>query len=210
MRIAAIIPARGGSKGIPNKNLELLNGKPLIYHAIMLAAQVADLVMVTSDSALILSIADEIMPSIKLHNRCSELAGDEVPLDPVLVDACYHIEADAVVTLLPTCPFVSPETVRSALKRYSSVCPLPVVACLRSHEVAWRDGVQIGERMNRQAAVPLLIESAAFSICSRKNLRHFGTRYYAVPVLHEVSKLEAFDIDEPKDLELARRIAGGL
>lgn len=207
-KVGAIVPARGGSKGIPGKNLADVGGKPLIWYALKLAAQVADEVFVTSDDSHILSVSNEILPTAFLLQRDPELAGDDVPLDPVLVDAARRMGSDLVVTLLPTCPFLRIEVLTAAIRRQSESPLVPVVAALAVHEVVWNGFERIGFRRNRQHAEPLKIESGAFSICSRQRLIDSGTRYYAVPELYLVSKLDGFDIDEPEDLYLARKYHG--
>lgn len=85
-KIVAVIPARAGSKGIPNKNIRLLNGKPMISYAISNALNskyITD-VIVSSDSDKVLSIA-EIMGAIP-YRRNFELCGDSVTLDSVIYD----------------------------------------------------------------------------------------------------------------------------
>lgn len=116
MRILAIIPARGGSKGIPRKNVRLMAGKPLLYYAIhnaQLCDSITD-VAVSSDDDEILAIA-ETYGAVPLRRR-AELAQDAVTLDPVIFDAVQQMEErtgspyDIVVTLQPTSPVLHPET----------------------------------------------------------------------------------------------------
>ena len=80
MRILAVIPARGGSKGIPRKNVRLLAGKPLIYYSIhtALACNVITDVAVTTDSVEIADLAEQYGAAVVL--RSSALAGDDVTI----------------------------------------------------------------------------------------------------------------------------------
>ena len=81
MRILAVIPARAGSKGIPNKNIRLINNKPLIYYSIDNARNskyITD-VVVTTDSPEIEVIAKQM--GVKSKTRCPELCADDVTLD---------------------------------------------------------------------------------------------------------------------------------
>lgn len=93
MKIIAVIPARGGSKGIPRKNMRLMNGKPLIGYAIenALNSSYIDIVVVSSDSAEILSFAAQYNGVIPLE-REPELAQDAVTLDSVIYDAVLKVE----------------------------------------------------------------------------------------------------------------------
>ena len=102
MKIVAVIPARGGSKGIPNKNIRLLNGKPMIYYAIdnALKSKYISDVIVTSDSKEIQLIAKQMGVSFK--NRSLQLCNDEVTLDQVVYDTIKENKYDIVITLQPT------------------------------------------------------------------------------------------------------------
>ena len=111
MRILCVIPAQGGSKGVPHKNKKLLGSRPLIQHAIETAkaARRIDAVTVSSDDPEIIEIARKCgIESAVL--RPPELSGDNVSLVAVnqyLLE--YHEQAgrvfDAVLSLQPTCPF---------------------------------------------------------------------------------------------------------
>lgn len=103
--VLAVIPARGGSKGIPRKNVRLMNGKPLIYYAIHNAKNCSSIddVVVSSDDEEILKIASSY--GVENMTRDSELAKDAVTLDPVIYDAVCTMEKkkgiqyDVVITL---------------------------------------------------------------------------------------------------------------
>ena len=87
-----------------------------------------------------------------------------------------------------------------------------MIAAVKTHEVIWcvdEDGkrVLVGKRVNRQqSSADILIESAAFSVCSRVRLLESGTRYYETPLFSPITMIEAFDIDTPEDLAMARSI----
>ena len=122
MNLLAVIPARGGSKGIPRKNVRLMHGEPLIHYAIAngLSCPLIQDVAVTSDDEEILWIAQR-EGAIPLR-RSSDLARDAVTLDPVIYDALLQMEArtgkryDGVITLQwkPSCRgMLTPSSARS-------------------------------------------------------------------------------------------------
>jgi len=207
--VGVIIPARGGSKGIPHKNLKLINGRRLIDYPLRIAAALVpqERIVVTSDSGVILSAAQERYPDIIMRRRPPELATDEITLDPVLVDAANCLDTSIVITLLPTCPFLKVSTLQHALNKFNTA---PLLAAVATHEIVWDTSVDKQtmrhERTNRQCGNHSLIESGAFSICNRRGLICSLSRYYYIPDLFPISKGEAFDIDEPEDLEFARRV----
>ena len=91
VRILAVIPARGGSKGIPRKNIRLMNGRPLISYAIAnaRASQYITDVFVSTDSAEIADIARSYGAHIVERDHC--LSSDLVTLDPVV----FHAKKEA-------------------------------------------------------------------------------------------------------------------
>jgi CMP-N,N'-diacetyllegionaminic acid synthase len=133
-RVLAIVPARGGSKGLPGKNVRLLAGVPLIGHSLRAAALVPAITrcVVTTDSADIATVARRLGGDVPFV-RPAELAADDTPMAPVLRHALAAVEEqegeryDTVVLLDPTSPARKPGDVIDALDR------------LRAH-AAW-DGV---------------------------------------------------------------------
>jgi CMP-N,N'-diacetyllegionaminic acid synthase len=121
-RCLAVIPARGGSKAIPGKNIRLLGGRPLIAYTIEAARKASSVnrVVVSTDDEAIAAVAHEAGAAVPFR-RPAELAGDDVPTWPVVAHAIAHYEThegwrpDVVVTLWPTTPFRSTEDIEAGL-----------------------------------------------------------------------------------------------
>jgi len=122
-KIVAVIPARGGSKGVPRKNIRLLGGKPLIAHSIEVALAVRHLfhtVMVSTEDAEIAEVARRYGAEVPFL-RPAALAGDKTPMRPVLQHVVQSIEErdgirlDWLMLLQPTAPFRLPEDIEAAL-----------------------------------------------------------------------------------------------
>ncbi|HEX2194610.1 MAG TPA: acylneuraminate cytidylyltransferase family protein, partial [Candidatus Limnocylindria bacterium] len=114
MSTVAIIPARGGSKGLPRKNLRLLGGEPLVVHTVRaaLAARRVDRVLVSTDDAAIARAARRAGADVPFR-RPPELATDHAATLPVVQHAVAWLEdhgqrVDVVVTLQPTSPLRGP------------------------------------------------------------------------------------------------------
>ena len=133
MKVLAVIPARGGSKGIPKKNIKLLAEKPLIAYPIELAKSIPEIskVIVSTDSEEIAEVARKSGAEIPFI-RPKELAEDDTPTLPVLQHAVKWLEekeswkADLIILLYPTSPFLSRERVIEAInllkeRKYNSV-----------------------------------------------------------------------------------------
>src|SRR3989344_1132419 len=121
-KILAIIPARGGSKGIPGKNIKLLAGKPLIAHSIEAArnSRFINRVIVSTDDEHIANAARKYGAEIIM--RPKELAEDKTPMDPVLQHAVEFLEKEnyipeAVMLLQPTSPLRTTEHINEAIEK---------------------------------------------------------------------------------------------
>lgn len=122
-KIVAIIPARGGSKGVPRKNIRLLGGKPLIAYAIEAAkkSKLIQRVIVTTDDTEIAAIAKKHGAEVPFI-RPAELAKDDTPPGPVLEHALRFLKEkekytpDIIVWLEPPCPFRTPGEIDEAVR----------------------------------------------------------------------------------------------
>ena len=120
--IIAIIPARGGSKGIPNKNIVLLCGKPLIVYTIQEAkkSKYINRIIVSTDNREIARIAKQC--GVEVVNRPAVLAKDDTPILPVLKQALTAIKDDSelVVLLQPTSPLRTVKHIDKAIEKLLS------------------------------------------------------------------------------------------
>ena len=216
-RVLALIPARGGSKGIPAKNLAPLGGRPLIAHAIANARGCRRIhrVMVSTDSPAIAEEARRSGAEVPFL-RPAELSGDETPMRAVLVHAFGFLaergEAPEVIALFqPTSPFLRPETVERALDRLESSGArlLKAVKKVREHP-GWmlaRRGELLapfleGPVKRRQDLPELFIPCGALYLYRAACLEGAGDPEPCGWI--ELGWPECLDIDEPEDLELAR------
>ena len=121
-KILYIIPARGGSKGVPDKNIKLLSGKPLIYYSIVEALKVASKedVCVSTDSEKIKAVVEEIGLEVPFL-RPDEIASDTATTESVLIHALNYykskgIEYEFVVLLQPTSPLRKAIHIKEAIE----------------------------------------------------------------------------------------------
>jgi N-acylneuraminate cytidylyltransferase len=124
MKPLVIIPARGGSKGVPGKNIKLLNGKPLIQYTIDAAKAVFDdhLIIVSTDSEKIKETVIENGLNVPFL-RPKELATDKSGTYEVLIHAIEYmelqgVEIDTLVLLQPTSPFRTSDHIKEAMDLY--------------------------------------------------------------------------------------------
>lgn len=211
MKILAVIPARSGSKGIPNKNIRLLAGYPMIYYAINNAKKsnyISDII-VTTDSPEIQIIASQMGVDCKW--RSFELCKDDVTLDAVVYDAIPNSTIwDYIITLQPTSPTLSVKTLDQAIRVTMDLNLDTLISVVNSPHLTWRDegGIKIPnytKRLNRQYLAPLYVETGTFLItkaCFVSPESRIGPN---VDVF-EVPADEAIDIDNFDDLYNAANI----
>ena len=121
MKVIAIIPARGGSKGVPGKNRKPVDGKPLICYTIEAALQSKLLseIYVSSDDQLILDLAEGYR-GIRLHVRPNALATDNSPVSETVSAICSNTACDAIMLLQPTAPIRTSDNIDDAISLLES------------------------------------------------------------------------------------------
>jgi CMP-N,N'-diacetyllegionaminic acid synthase len=118
MKVLGVITARGGSKRLPNKNVAMLGGKPLIAWSIEVGRATCDHVVTSTDSPLIADVARKYGSSLVM--RPDDLSQDDTPSLPVVVHAAKQFEGegyDVVLLLQPTSPFRDERDVVAAIKK---------------------------------------------------------------------------------------------
>ena len=214
-KILVVIPARGGSKGIPRKNIRLLNNKPLISYAIGIAkaSEYVDDIVVTTDDSEIALLSEKFGASV--IRRSGELASDEVPLDPVVYDAMIQKEKialdeyDIVVTLQPTSPLLKPSTLDAAIAKFEDFGIDSVISVVDDRHLSWgydennhRYFPNYIERVNRQFLPKSFKETGAI-LATRRDFVHEDSRLGMNLDLIEVSREESVDIDTYEDWWIA-------
>ena len=208
MKIIAVIPARGGSKGIPRKNVRLMNNRPLIAYAIgtALRTEMITDVLVSTDDDEIANIS--AMYGAKVIPRPAHLAGDDVTLDPVIHHAveCYEKQngsVDVVITMQPTSPLLRAETFDQALRSFFEMKVDTMISAVNKPHLSWgeKDGTYFPlyeKRLNRQYLPKHLMETGAFVITKREFVTG-QSRLGKNINLYEVPDEESVDIDDYAD-----------
>lgn len=205
MNILAVIPARAGSKGVPNKNIRVIAGYPMIYYAIKnaISSKYISKVIVTTDSEEIRTISRQM--GVICHWRREELCRDDVTLDSVIYDAIPEgINWDYIVTMQPTSPTLSAETLDKAIEYTIANNIDTVISAINRPHLAWSDldGKKIPlykERKNRQYLPAHYMETGAFVI-SKGNCVTASTRIGSRVDIYELQENEAIDVDDFLDL----------
>ena len=221
-RVLAILPARGGSKGLPGKNVKSIGGRPLIAHSVeaAIASGVCDRVLVTTDSQEIQDAAVAAGAWCPFL-REGTLAEDLTPTEPVLKDALERAEAldgpfDIVVFLQPTDIFRDPAWITEAVNRMKADPTLEsVFVANKTHKNFWLqddDGkwIRVFEWMAiygpRQTRKPLFREDTGLASALSADLIRQGRRTgHKVDIIEIDDTASGIDIHEPFDFYLAEQ-----
>lgn len=211
--ILIIIPARGGSKGIPRKNLRTLAGKPLIQYSIQTALNctyVPD-VYVSTDDTEIATISEKL--GARIIERDPNKAQDQTTLDPVIFDGYQQVLAkegksyDLIVTLQPTSPLLKSTSLDAALDMMISEEEIDTIISAKddTHLTWTKDGERFvpnyEKRVNRQYLDPIFKETGGFLI-TRARIIAENNRIGENVELHLLRGGEDIDIDTYEDWSL--------
>jgi N-acylneuraminate cytidylyltransferase/CMP-N,N'-diacetyllegionaminic acid synthase len=211
--VLGIIPARGGSKGIPRKNIKELHDRPLIKYSITAALE-SDAIgrtIVTTDDEEIADVAAAAGAEVPFM-RPASLAEDETPTEPVIEHALTELDEsfDEFVLLQPTSPLRTAEHIDAAVNTYRSTGAKSLVSVYEDHSYRWgytEDGAtQLnydGDRSRRQDKSSEYVENGAIYMTDVEAFLETASFTAGRTELYEMSELDSIDIDEPVDMRLA-------
>ncbi len=222
--IIAVIPARGGSKGVPGKNLRRVGGRSLIERAVAAcrATTSIDAVYVTTDDPGIARAAEAA--GARVIVRPADLAGDTASSESALLHvldqlARFGSQPEAVVFVQCTSPFIDPADLDRGVSLITSGAADAAFAAVATYEFLWRGddaGVAAGvnhdqaHRPRRQDRAPDLRETGAFYVMDTLGFRAARHRFFGRVRAVEVPELTAVEIDREPDLVLAQALAAVL
>ncbi len=214
MTVVAVIPARGGSKGVPGKNVAAVGGQPLVSRTVAAArhARYVERILVSTDDRLVAEAAREA--GAEVVERPAALAGDTASSESAVLHALDTVAPEALVVLLLQCtsPFLTPsdlDAVAGAVLSGDADCAFTAAP---SHGFLWRpDGSGVNHdpayRPRRQDRPVELLETGAAYAMRVSGLRCAGHRFFGRIRPVEVDAARTLEIDEPADLQRARLLA---
>ena len=225
MEYLAIIPARGGSKGIPHKNVRELHGRPLIAWSILSARGAARLgrVVVSTDNEQIAEVARHAGAEVPFR-RPAELALDTTPTEPVLLHALDELQLtgyqpDAVVLLQPTSPIRRPGSIDAAIGLLETAGADSVVSVCENHHFFWRnrdtpEALYDYRNRPRRQDIPApsrwYRENGSIYVTRASILRRERNRLGGRIAMHVMSEEESWEIDSEADLRIVESLMAGV
>jgi YrbI family 3-deoxy-D-manno-octulosonate 8-phosphate phosphatase len=219
--VVAIIPARGGSKGVPRKNLRRVGGIPLIGRAIQAARRcdLIDRVCVSTDDDEIAAVAAEW--GAEVIRRPDHLSGDTASSESALLHALDDLEAreiavGVVAFLQATSPFIDSDALAGAIRVVQQRRRDSVFSAIETYGFLWRKGTggcaeainhRADHRPRRQDREPHYLETGAFYVLRATGFRALGHRFFGSIGIAAVPERTAIEIDSFAELEVARALA---
>lgn len=230
MKVLAIIPARRGSKGIKNKNIMRIAGRPLIAYTIDVALRaqregLIDKVIVSTDGNDIARVARRYGAEVPFL-RPRNISGDKAKSIDFVLHALNFFESknicfDAVLVLQPTTPLREVHDIRAAISVFKSGKAESLITCYRDRHlsesilyhrqrnraIAWSPRHNRGYR--RQDEKDIYVRSGAMYLAKVAYLRKFRRLFSNNPFLYEMAKGKSINIDSPEDLKILKGILCG-
>lgn len=213
-KLKALLPMKGNSERVPNKNMRDFNGLPL-YHAVvksLLNSKYIECVVINTDSEIIEKDAKEIFgDKIIIINRPIEIQGDFVSMNDIIAYDLSKLDGEYFLQTHSTNPLLKSETIDKAIEKYfagldnfDSVFGVTKVQTRFYDKNAKAINHNPNELLRTQDLEPMYEENSNFYIFSKKSFKEANSKRIGLkPQIFEVNKLEAIDIDEPEDFIMA-------
>ena len=212
--VAAIVPMRHSSERVPGKNYRDFGGRPLFHHILttLLGAPSVTSVTVDTDSDHIISLLKQDFPEVGVIVRPESLRGGEVPMNAVLGHDVEVVEADWYLQTHSTNPLLRAETVDRAVQVLSASAEHDSLFSVTKLQTRLWWGA--GQPVNHDPAVllrtqdlpPIFEENSNLYIFRKDVFVETGNRIGRRPLLFEIPKEEAWDIDEEVDFRVAEML----
>ena len=210
MKTVALVPIKLNSQRLPHKNILPIAGRPLCWHLLNSLVQskgIDEVYVYCSDPAV-----KKYMPSgVIFKQRDKRLDGDQIKGFDIYRAFINEVDADVYVLAHTTSPFIKIASIETALSHILSGENDSAFSAERIQTFAWYQGKPINYDLNdvprTQDMEPIWVETSAFFMFKKEIFTVHNRRIGFNPYIQEVSGIEAIDIDEPKDFELAVKMA---
>lgn len=220
MKTAIMIPARAGSKRVPNKNLRLLSGKPLITYVIETCLKTDMDVWVNTDDLKIIRMCQDLFPQVNIKKRKDELCNDTATNDDFMLDFMLSDpQYGKVLQVLPTSPFITLDEINrfhAAMSDYETVVSVKnaQIGCVYNNQPI--NFSRTKKNPPSQQMTPIQIYATSLMGWGResflKNMKDHGSAYHGGAWSSDIHYFElkgysTIDIDNEEDFLLAEAVA---
>jgi CMP-N-acetylneuraminic acid synthetase len=214
-KIIALVPMRHHSQRVMGKNYRNLAGKPLFHHIIETLVQVPLLsgIVVDTDSPVIIEQLEKKFPTVQVIDRPQHLRADTIPMNEILMYDTSQVPADMYLQTHSTNPLLSYKLILKALQVMITKYPVydSLFSVTRIQARLWDS---LARPLNHNPSIllqtqdlpPVYEENSCFYLFTRQTLETRRTRIGERPYLFEISKSDAWDIDEEEDFAITEMI----
>lgn len=214
--IVAILPMKGHSERVPNKNMRMFHGKPL-YHRItntLLESKYVKKIYIDTDSDIIIEDVRINFPDIELIKRSDSLIGDFISMNDIIYNDIQQIEEEYFLQTHCTNPLITSSTIDKAAEIFLGNNSKKNDSLLSVNRIQKRlynkEGKPINDNLGKlkrtQDIEPIFSENSCMFFFTKHNFIKYGSRVGRNPYLFEMDLLESIDIDEEEDFILAERL----
>lgn len=213
MKVVAFLPAKGSSDRVENKNIKLLDGKPLFLHTLdkLISCDFIDEVYLDTESSDIISMANE--RDCQILKRSPDLASNRTDGNRLFMNEVNHVEADIYIQVLCTSPFISRKTLQAGVETLENNTLYDSAILIRKERFyLWKNGhpvYDIENIPNSNSLDETLIETMGLYMVRRDAAIKLQRRIGENPFFLEASPLEAIDVNWQEDFDLAELIEAG-
>ena len=211
-KIAALVPMRHHSQRVPGKNYKMLAGKPLFHHILATLSECGEIneIVVNTDSDVIAAGIEKNFPQVIVLMRPEDLRADAVPMNDILMYDTSQVKADLYLQTHSTKPLLKKETISSAIRKFIKKSDQydSLFSVTRLQTRLWdKETIAINHDpdilMQTQDLPPVYEENSCIYLFTGENLHKRNNRIGRKPLMYEISRDEAVDIDEEIDFIIA-------
>lgn len=214
MKTIALLPMKGHSERVPNKNMKMFNGIPLFHHVLntLQNCSLIGKIIINTDSETI-ALSAKKFSKVKIHKRPTEICGDFVSMNDIIAYDLKHSDGTLYIQTHSTNPLLKTETISQAIEKFKNQVVYDSMFSVTKLQTRlyWKDVKPINHNPNElirtQDLPPVFEENSNFFIFTKNSFKNAeNKRIGKKPMMFEMDKLESVDIDEPQDFILAETI----
>jgi len=217
MKVTLLLPMKGNSERVPNKNLKWFNGKPL-FHAVideLIKSKYINKVIINTDSDLIAESAiNAYKDFIFIHKRPENIQGDFISMNKIIEHDLNNSDSDIYIQAHSTSPLLVIKSLDSAIERmlsksknFDSIFSVTKIQTRFYDKNGNPFNHEPKELLRTQDLEPLFEENSGFYIFTKESFKNADNKRIGLrPLMFEIDKIEAIDIDEPSDFIIAETL----
>ena len=217
LKIIALLPMKGNSERVPNKNMKLFNGRPLycyILDRLLESSIISNVIINTDSSKLKDDILQKYKSKVKIIDRPNEICGDYISMNKIIEHDIKNYDKEIFIQTHSTNPLLQKETLDSALIKMFELIQNEthdsIFSVTKTQKRFYNQDItpmnHDPQMLVTQHLKPIFEENSCFYIFTKKSFLFSNNRIGKKPYMFEIDKIEATDIDDPEDFIIAETL----